>query len=252
MVVRQRHAHSWVEAIVTPNDKDYHWITLDPTPGQARQAVVAQIGGVPVSLRQLYDASKHVWSSYVLNFNAGEQEAAVYGPIREFIQGYPQSWGRVLLAAFLLLVGVAFGRRPVRWLMAQLRGQESRVNKQPRGGPRGRLLAWVANWLRTLFTPAAWFTPSGRPRIAFYERLLRVLESHGLSKLPTWTPQQFALQAGVVLERQRNSVAVARIPAELIDYFYRARFGQHRLGAHESAEIDLKLRSLTEALSRKE
>ncbi|MBI3468275.1 MAG: hypothetical protein HY000_35170 [Planctomycetes bacterium] len=73
-----------------------------------------------------------------------------------------------------------------------------------------------------------------------------------MSKLPTWTPQQFAQQAGLVLERQRNSVAVARIPAELIDYFYRARFGEHRLGAHESAEIDLKLRSLTEALSRKE
>lgn len=31
--------------------------------------------------------------------------------------------------------------------------------------------------------------------IDFYEKLLRILESRGVRKLPTWTPQQCALEA---------------------------------------------------------
>ena len=49
MNVRQKHAHSWVEAYIglTPGtDRAPIWITLDPTPASERQESIAHVGGL--------------------------------------------------------------------------------------------------------------------------------------------------------------------------------------------------------------
>ena len=55
--VRQKHAHSWVEAYVglrTP-DRIPIWITLDPTPAAERKQSIAQVGGIAGNFRPLTD-----------------------------------------------------------------------------------------------------------------------------------------------------------------------------------------------------
>jgi hypothetical protein len=262
-VVRQRHAHSWVEAMLVKNENFAHWVPLDPTPGDARQMFVARQSIIPAPVRQLLDASRHVWSNYVLNFNGPEQEAAVYGPVRELAAAVPRMFavaaeklwlmpgGRVLVSALLIAIGALACRVPIRWLVAWLSGAGPVVAKRAQGADAG-LLARLANWLRTLLQRGTPGKPASHRRIAFYEQLLQALEAHGLHKLAGWTPQQFAEQAGTALRQSSGTESISVIPAELIDYFYRVRFGCHDLDPRESSEIEFKLRSLRQAIAQRD
>ncbi len=57
--VRQKHAHSWVEAYAGVHDREQVpiWITLDPTPAAERQESIAQVGGLAGNFRPLTDLS---------------------------------------------------------------------------------------------------------------------------------------------------------------------------------------------------
>src|SRR5438105_4571189 len=54
--VRQKHAHSWVEALVrpAPNERPI-WVTLDPTPAAERNEAVASVGGFATKFRLFTD-----------------------------------------------------------------------------------------------------------------------------------------------------------------------------------------------------
>ena len=106
MNVRQKHAHSWVEAYLGKGkDGQPIWITLDPTPGQERDQSVAQVGGLAGNFRPFTDAIRHVWVFYVVGYDGERQSRLLYTPMRQMIgwmrEKYLQLWG-------LLQRGIAF------------------------------------------------------------------------------------------------------------------------------------------------
>lgn len=263
--VRQKHAHSWVEAIVeTPTGS--HWVTLDPTPGAARRQVVARVGGTSSFLRQWYDASRQAWFNYVMNYNNQEQQRAVYGPIRRFftetLAALPRTAWRLArakfehfnwLAAWLASGGTALVIL-VLWLLTQLSRAVSDVlvDKGFAGERRGlRTLARLGTWLRRVFARFGLMDSPRQPRVQFYERLRHILESRHWHKRPTTTPRQFAEEIARSLQASPQSQPVSYHPAGIVDLYYRLRFGRRPLSEIESRLVNQMLRSLEEALVRR-
>ena len=86
--VRQRHAHSWVEALVGRDEEPKRqpiplWLTLDPTPGAERAATLARTDPLWNSFRDVGDLLYFIWISYVVGFNSERQEKLIYQPIRQ-------------------------------------------------------------------------------------------------------------------------------------------------------------------------
>ena len=97
MNVRQKHAHSWVEAYVGQDPSGSPlWITLDPTPVMDRDESVAQVGGVSSNFRPLTDMIRYVWVFYILGYDASRQNRLLYTPIkvtiRDVRRGYAMLW----------------------------------------------------------------------------------------------------------------------------------------------------------------
>jgi hypothetical protein len=256
LVVRQRHAHSWVEAMV-PMPQGVRWITLDPTPGQARQRFVAGLTRTPSLLRQFADISRDVWWSYVLNYNASEQEQAVYGPLRRLAVQGPMAlaryvrrvltdesgsfnWPAAVLSSACMAVLVVLANLLIHWLSRIERARGRDGTAAPAPGARG--------WLRRLLERYARKHPALAHQVVFYDRLVQALEAHGIAKQPSWTPRFFAEQAALAIGRLPQGNDVATVPAELVDRFYHVRFGQHALGPGEIDRIDRQLQALEEAL----
>src|SRR5262249_9256129 len=88
--VRQKHAHSWVEAYIgTYKDGPTRgpvWITLDPTPANARRQSIAQVGGMGSIFRPLTDLIRHVWVFYVVGYNGERQDRLIYQPMLTLIK----------------------------------------------------------------------------------------------------------------------------------------------------------------------
>jgi hypothetical protein len=257
-VIRQKHAHSWVEAWVRDSAvaTRSHWLTLDPTPGAARQATIALVDTTPSAWRQVRDASRQLWSSYVLNYNAAEQQRSLYGPLR---RGATNAWQATQVffwqvvraergARQRLLIGLAvlaLGLAGATWGVRQLyRLARRRAAGNGRFRERRSLIGLLRGWLQRL---GVLRSPS-RPRVAFYDRLLACLRRHALEKAPGATPRQFAEQARTVLAAQLRSPELSAVPAELVEIFYRIRYGSLILDDATQRSLDARLRQLEAAL----
>jgi len=205
-LVRQRHAHAWVEAYM-PSVHD--WEPFDPTPPTA--AAPPPPEGFLARLDRRLAYLRLAWNSYVVNYSAQEQRELA-GLFQRLLAGLPNalpSWGRDLLAldagsasaaglVVLTVVGVllaaAAGLVAVGWLRRRRRG-------------------WAPGW-------------AGRAR-GFYGRLEAALRRRGFRRLASQTPLEFA---AAVVAAGGEGYAPARVVAEA---FCRARYGGKRLSAPE-------------------
>ncbi|WP_246196458.1 DUF3488 and transglutaminase-like domain-containing protein [Aquisphaera giovannonii] len=249
MSVRQKHAHSWVEALVEQGKGTAApgWITLDPTPGIERDQSVAQVGSIPSRLRSITDLVRYVWVFYILGYDSARQDRILYQPIATVVkavrEGYAtiwawmkqtfarlfdfKTWGSFisvkgfvvtfLLGTLLVLVGKLAG-----WLF-------------------GKALAW---W-RGPQDDAAGLTAG----ILFYRRLAQLLAEYELFRSPAETQGEFALRASRFLGgRGIEAQAMASVPSRVVGAFYRVRFGGHELGADTLAELEGELDLLEERM----
>ena len=89
MNVRQKHAHSWVEAYAGPEpdtEKVPIWIVLDPTPGTERQESIAHVGGIAGNFRPITDVIRHIWVFYIVGYDGERQNRLLYAPMREMVR----------------------------------------------------------------------------------------------------------------------------------------------------------------------
>jgi transglutaminase-like putative cysteine protease len=251
--VRQKHAHSWVEAYLGEEpgpDRAPRWITLDPTPGTERDRSVAQVGGYRENFRQFTDLIRYVWVFYIVGYNADRQNYLIYGPIRklasdasrgfammgrEFQKGYAQLLRllhfpsarsfisprgfAVAFVGLLLLVGVArAAARLTRALVRWLRGQDEASVALSAGA-------------------------------AHYRRLAQLLSAYGLERPPAETQDEFARRATVFLTAQGSETeAVADVPRLVVDAFYRVRFGHLELPPATLTHLETRLDALEAGL----
>lgn len=224
-VVRQRHAHAWVEVYFPDNDV---WVPFDPTPAAASEVSSAYGAQISRNLRKYLDAAEMFWIQYFVAFdnqeqrslfsNTGRTIAALRSDLAVRLDSLRISlaefWQRLTgrdgfreaaySAGKLLLVAAAAVIFVVAFVFVRRRLVKSKV--------------WTKLRRRLL--------KRGREAgIDFYERLLEVLATAGFRRQPFETPLEFAFS---------TNLAEA---VEITDTYNRVRFGRRRLSDEETERI---------------
>ena len=263
-LVRQSHAHTWVEAYVAPQDlspelrqhgrsadwSNGGWLRLDPTP--VGSGGVAMVGRVVREMESWFQWLGSVWRRDVLGMSQTRQRELIYGPlatgamqtIRSAVD--PQWWRTVLRTAGREVV--ALPRR--LWERASL---GRRVGLLVAVLASGLVLAYYGSrfLLRKLrrHLPGLGDARAGntRPRVAFYRRLEAVLARHGLNRSLAQTQREFAREAGARIVASTGQSQLIHLPAQVAEAFYQVRFGGQALDPREAAAVDEALTRLEQA-----
>ncbi len=280
--VRQRDAHAWVEAYLEPEHITDEmlpgastrprgaWLRLDPTPASSRFGSRSSGQGLWGQAGQFLDYVQWLWDDYVLGLNYKQQRSmaesstsslggSLFGLTGE--DGLLARWARALgltadsssvwwyvwrggLGLVLVFVIVTTLARAVA---------SSRQGRQP--SALGRTLLKVATWISPRL--ARWLdlrpqddSPNKR-HVAFYERLVGLLEGIGLNRPATQTPREFAAACGGELLDALGDQPAAEVPAQVVELFYRVRFGGAALDNAETKMIEDALDRLEAAVAAK-
>jgi transglutaminase-like putative cysteine protease len=246
--VRQKHAHSWVEALIPREPgQEPTWVALDPTPGAERNEVVARVGGIATNFRQFTDFVRYVWTFYIVGYNSDRQRYLLYDPIRQLIKearsGF-QMMGQGLRSA----ATAAFGFRDVsafisvRGFVVSFLGLLAMV-----GLVRGGLWLWWRFW--------RWFRgdPEDSASLSasqvFYRRLTQLLAEFGLERPSAETQFEFAHRASAFLTGRGSSTAgVSDVPPLVVAAYYRVRFGHRDIAPETIEHLDRRLDALEASL----
>jgi len=249
---RDKHAHSWVEALITDaNGRNLRWVTLDPTPGLERDAGIAQVGRGPRQFRTLSDAVRYIWTFYVAGFDSDRQNRVIYQPLRTVAL---EIW-RVFKAAALKLTALAYGLFHYQSFgeLVSIRGFFASVSLMLIAVG---LFQGVRKLARSMIRGKKKHTDRDEeiPELALFNRLLAIMAGTGLQRKSTETPKEYASRAGDWLGTHFPSTEnLASIPAEIVHAVYRVRFGKYPLAAHTadslSAQLDLLQTRLAEPSS---
>ncbi len=255
--VRQKHAHSWVEAYLgesPDNDRSPLWLTLDPTPGLERDASIAAIGGYKENFRQFSDLVRYLWVFYIVGYNAERQNAILYGPARALANKARDGFS---------IMGQWFSRtftQVRKWLQFEERADLFSFRGFVIAFAGGLILVgaaramfWVARALIRRYRGPVEDASALTIGAAQYRRLARVLSSFGLERPPAETQEEFARRATLFLTGQGSSTeAVADVPRVVVDAFYRVRFGHLDLAPNDVALVEDRLDALEATLSASE
>jgi protein-glutamine gamma-glutamyltransferase len=249
MNVRQKHAHSWVEAYVGKDAGNKpHWVSLDPTPGVEREDSVAQVGGIARNVRSITDMVRYVWVFYILGYDSNRQNRLLYSPIKATIrkvrEGYATLWdltrkGVARLFAFKSLASFI----SVRGFIVSFLVLSLLVFLV-------KLLAWmgrrVLHWWNGSIDDSTGLTAG----ILFYRRLVQLLAPFDIERTTAETQNEFALRASRFLTGQgAQTQLVAEVPQKIVDAYYRVRFGHRNLDPDSLKELEESLDLLENRLS---
>ncbi len=260
--VRQLHAHAWVEAYLGAEmleGRDFArgtpapyggWLRLDPTTDSAADGSISATTGMLASLGQLFDYVEMLWVTRVVGMNADQQQRAVYDPLSQSVSqlveqlrgdGEPRSlWSRLTVVAQALW----------RWTQGNWFSWQ--------GGLAAMCVSLVAVVLYRLVMLAlrrlyALLTRRRRravpTRVEFYQRLENLLARHGYLRPPGQTPREFAVATGGQLSETLALRPAAPLPRQLVDAFYRVRFGHEELAPTEAEQIGQMLDQLERLLA---
>ncbi len=248
LTVRQKHAHTWVEALVGADSKGQPiWQTYDPTPGNERRRELDRIGGFAARFRSFTDLARYVWVFYVVGFNSDRQQRLLYAPLAKLRDD--------ALKGFAIMGSAAASA--LGWLV-DLRGGVARAL------PRLAILAALILLLRLLTSRAGRRTlrrllgvpdahaandASEALGTASFARVIRLLGELGLERPPAETPREFADRATpVLLARLPHDPTLAQVPPRVVNLFYRTRFGKIDLNPTVLEAIEADLEALETAL----
>jgi transglutaminase-like putative cysteine protease len=245
--VRQKHAHSWVEAVIDSGpDRPTRWLTLDPTPATERAKSVARVGGFRANFRQLTDLVRFIWVFYVVGYNSERQDKFLYQPIRDLVREARQGFS-IMRAGLTKMVANLLQIRDLR--LFSVRGFFVSFTVLLVLVGLFRAARWavlrVVRWLRGEDEEAS----SHAAGAVYYRRLALILSECGLERPPAETHSEFARRAAVFLSgRDSKSDAVADVPSLVVDAFYRVRFGHFDLSPAEHSDLESRLDDLEGSL----
>lgn len=251
LIVQDRHAHAWVEALVEiPSLGGVRWITLDPTPA-GREESVANIGLNRSVWQRLSSDFSDFWRRNVVNVDLGQQRRTIYGPlksfgqflwsilesIRDYFLALVQQWQELLRSPAKL-----FSTNGLRTLLSTL---------APFVLLGLMIFATRRWWARHL---NAWRQERDRIRrrkqfVEFYERLIGLLRKQGLLRQPSQTGLEFAEFVNQRLAAKLQPAGLVGLPAELTSLFYSVRFGDRELSPDEMQRIQQQLGLLEQSLA---
>ncbi|MGO9465406.1 MAG: DUF3488 and DUF4129 domain-containing transglutaminase family protein [Isosphaeraceae bacterium] len=250
MNVRQKHAHSWVEAyagLEPETAKTPIWIVLDPTPGIERQQSIAHVGGIAGNFRPLTDVIRHIWIFYVVGYDGERQNRLLYTPMWQMLretQAQYSKWGGWLRKAFKSLFHFADVSSfiGIRGFLVTFMGCSLLAGLAHLGLLLARL---VVRWLRAPQLDPA----SMSAGLLFYRRMARLLAEHELNRTPAETQREFAWRARTFLASRGSATEMlSGVPQHVVDAFYRVRFGHLEIEPADFVELNRQLDALESSL----
>ncbi len=157
-IVRERDAHSWVEAYFP----EFGWVTFDPTPSGP---AAASTGGW--SRMALYmDAAQEMWREWIINYDFSHQ-VRLSRLVDYVAKGQRRmermSPAEMAISCVLLALLLALPFAPKVWRSFQ----RARIRRNPQRAPKSAASFW-------------------------YLRMLKRLARRGIRKTPAQTPEEFA------------------------------------------------------------
>jgi transglutaminase-like putative cysteine protease len=231
-VVRQRHAHAWVE-VYFPGENI--WVTFDPTPIGGQPGDSGNASGIMGTFARYTEALEAMWIEYFVAFDDHGQQGMRRSAAGEFAK---------FQDTFTVALGVAH-QLTSEW-MTEVRGEKgvARAATTIAYLISGLIVAtcllfavyWMVERLMRLglFRRArAWLFPSVSARsVEFYEQLTALLAAHGLRRSASQTPLEFALAT--------NFPEALRITEK----YQNVRFGGRELTESESQEVSELIQQL--------
>lgn len=234
-VVRQSHAHAWVE-VLTPSG----WKTFDPTSGREDQRAAASFWQ---KTRHFFDFLEYTWANAVIAYDAGNRE--------NLIQNFDNRLTNTAINSTAAMGGMKdLFDRAGRWLATEI------------VGPLITLLSLAVVLAIGWFIYERWKLRRRASRIGleslpasaqirlvrqlgFYDDLLRLLERHQIVRPRHLTPLEF-------------SDSLAFLPSETYDtirrltgLFYRIRYGQAELDPGRRRRLNTVIERLAAMMIRK-
>jgi len=217
-IVREKDAHSWVEAYFP----EYGWVTFDPTP--AGPGMSPASGWSRVALYM--DALQQAWREWIVNYDFSHQARLrteistktgnAQNSLRSWFTDQYRSlvaltskWQRRLqalspaemaVACVLLALLLALPFMPIAWRSVQ----RSRMLRNPQRAPRTSASFW-------------------------YMRMLKMAARRGARKQPFQTPEEFS--ASIADPRMRHAVEL------FTEHYERARFAESVEDAQRLPEL---------------
>ena len=212
-IVRQSHAHAWVEVLTSGG-----WVTFDPTSGRTAPrstSVLARVG-------DFWDYLQYTWANSIITYSDKDRRNVVED-VNIGLQtssdwtGYAWAWLRSLLhpeVMYVLSSRILVGAIAVA-ILAAVAAVGAFVNEKYR--MRRRALRIGLNAL----------ADSDKLRLArqlaFYDQLLQLLARHRMIRPRSLTPREFAQSLTFLPARGYQHVC------QLTEVFYQVRFEQRDL-----------------------
>ena len=263
-LVRELHAHAWVEAYLPPDKLPAHlrdrdpekwrfggWVTLDPTPGaEGSSARLGTPAGRP-SLRQTVEYARYLWTNYVMGLNAEKQLRSIYEPLVGLASDTVratfsvETWSHVGLGLYEWVgLGEWERTRRIPWrlgvlvLLATLAMTWAAWRwRKPR---RKQIDSWLSRWV---------VARRQRVIVDFYDKLETLLARHRQARPEQSTQLEFAKATRDWLAASAETSSVAQVPVDIAQVFYRVRFGGSPLDSAERKLVEQSLAQLSTALA---
>ena len=175
-IVRARNAHTWVEAYIS----GVGWTSFDPTPSEA-----APVATTWSRFRLYLDAAQEFWREWVINYDFGHQRELTLSTVtkaqhtafdlrrwlrlkymgllrrarklNDRVTHDPRSWGALLVALVLVVVGLWNCRLIVRAL------RRRSIARQPSRAPQIAASIWYSKMLKRVARQGYFKTPAQTP-----------------------------------------------------------------------------------------
>jgi len=227
--VRERDAHAWVEVFTPSTD----WIVVDPSPRRSPAASRSWWAG----FRNFWDNLKFLWYEKIIGYDA-EGRGRFLKRVWDLAAGATRAvagLARNIYAGFLnLLIHGYVDKALVRFAiilgLAGLALEAMLVRRLLRRGIRAR-----REFLRTFSVP--------RKDLEFMRKLFALLERGGLRRSDYQTPMELARQGAAQLSLP------ASVLAELVETYYRLRWGHMSPGPEELLAAEHRVDKLNEMLT---
>jgi protein-glutamine gamma-glutamyltransferase len=251
--VEQRYAHVWVEAFIENEPEpgeppSGYWIVADPTPA-ARDASVASFASGIGTAHDLASVVTSTWNR-IISIDINAQESSLYVPLQSAITNWwnPPGGSRPFLA--LLVAGIVdFATDPTQWFTVTGLLVAASIAVISAG------LLWLVRHRHRLWERfASLWKPrqtERQIRIAFYERFEALCRQLGLVRPRFQTQREFAGTVGPrIREVVQSPDGLPDFPPRLVDFFYRARFGEEELAPPVIDQLNRDMTALEEALKK--
>jgi protein-glutamine gamma-glutamyltransferase len=246
--VEQRHAHVWVEAFIEGDEGEGYWMIADPTP-EARDASVASFASRIGAAHDLASVVSSTWSR-LISIDINAQQSSLYVPLQSAFRNWwnPPAGSRPFVALLVAQI-VDFVTDPSQWFTVTGLLVAASIAVVSAG------LLYLVRHRRGLW---GWSTSLWRPkqtdrqiRIAFYERFEALCRQLGLVRPRFQTQREFASTVGPrIREVVQSPDGLPELPPRLVEFFYRARFGEEELAPPVIDQLNRDMTALEEALKK--